>query len=195
MAQNIEIEFKNILTKEEFQKLIHFFQFTKDDFFTQENHYFDTAQFALKESGSALRIRKKNNEYELTLKQPHQEGLLETNEMLTIIEVEEMLNGGEITNHFIRTLINEMGIDPNEIEYFGTLLTKRAEIEYQAGLIVLDHSSYLNKEDYEIEYEVSNQEAGKSVFAELLSQLQIPFRKTENKIKRFYQEKYKAQLP
>lgn len=195
MAQNIEIEFKNILTKEEFQKLIHFFQFTKDDFFTQENHYFDTAQFALKESGSALRIRKKNNEYELTLKQPHREGLLETNEMLTIIEVEEMLNGGEITNHFIRSLISEMGIDPNEIEYFGTLLTKRAEIEYQAGLIVLDHSSYLNKEDYEIEYEVSNQEAGKSVFAELLSQLQIPFRKTENKIKRFYQEKYKAQLP
>ncbi|MEH7347045.1 CYTH domain-containing protein, partial [Bacillus sp. JJ1532] len=58
---------------------------------------------------------------------------------------------------------------------------------------VLDHSYYLNKEDFEIEYEVSNREKGLEVFSELLLNLDIPIRKTDNKIMRFYKEKYNQQ--
>lgn len=193
MSQNIEIEFKNMLTKQEFENLINFFQINEEDFFLQENHYFDTANFDLKEKGSALRIRQKNNEYELTLKQPHKEGLLETNENMSILEAEQMFRGEKLSNETIRSCISKMNIDPNQIHYFGSLTTKRAEIEYKQGLVVLDHSWYLNKEDYELEYEVSNKEAGQKAFIALLDKLQIPQRKTDNKIKRFYKEKYKAQ--
>lgn len=59
MVQELEIEFKNLLTKEEFHRLADFFQLTEKDFAEQENYYFDTKYFALKKHGAALRIRKK----------------------------------------------------------------------------------------------------------------------------------------
>ena len=49
----------------------------------------------------------------------------------------------------------------------------------------------LKKEDYELEFEVSNREKGEIYFTELLSTLKIPVRKTKNKVRRFYEEKYK----
>ena len=80
MDQHIEIEYKNLLTKQDFERLVQFFKIESNQFFTQQNHYFDTTDFRLKKSGSALRIREKNETYELTLKQPAAEGKLETNQ-------------------------------------------------------------------------------------------------------------------
>ena len=59
MSQSIEIEFKNLLSIEEFNRMITYFQLSDDDFFRQINHYFDTKDFALKNLGCALRIREK----------------------------------------------------------------------------------------------------------------------------------------
>ncbi|WP_102271805.1 CYTH domain-containing protein [Cytobacillus massiliigabonensis] len=190
MFQNIEIEFKNLLTRQEFEKLVSHFRLNETDFFTQENHYFDTPDFALKERASALRIRKKEGNYELTLKQPYQDALLETNEILEPITAELMVKTGKIENETIKRLIEEMNIDSDRIQYFGSLTTKRAEVEYEGGLVVIDNSFYLNKEDFELEYEVSNRIDGQKKFSALLEQLKIPMRKTENKIKRFYNVKY-----
>lgn len=190
MAQNIEIEFKNLITKLEFERLIKHFGLNDTDFFTQENHYFDTPDFALKAQSSALRIRKKEEEYELTLKQPYQDALLETNEILDEATAEMMFKTGKITNLTIKKLIEDMEINPDEIQYFGSLTTKRAEAEYKKGLIVIDNSFYLNIEDFELEYEVSDRKDGQNKFLTLLKQLEIPIRETENKIKRFYNVKY-----
>ncbi|MBP2241186.1 uncharacterized protein YjbK [Cytobacillus eiseniae] len=191
MSQNIEIEFKNMITKQEFEKVKQFFAIKEIDFFTQENHYFDTPDFALKEQGSALRIRKKADQYELTLKQPHPDGLLETNENLDAETANQIFANGHINNEKILSILTNMSIDPKRIRYFGSLTTKRAEIAFQEGLLVLDNSYYLTIEDFEIEYEVSNREKGEAIFLALLEKLSIPIRQTENKIKRFYFEKYK----
>ncbi|MBN8199146.1 CYTH domain-containing protein [Bacillus sp. NTK034] len=191
--KNIEIEFKNMLTSEEFSSLIDFFYLRSEDFSEQENHYFDTPDFLLKSKGSALRIRQKNGSFELTLKQPHPEGLLETNENITESEAAEMIQTGKIPKEQIIISIEKLGIKTDRLQYFGTLATKRAEKEYMKGLAVLDHSSYLNKEDFELEYEVDNRNEGELTFLNLLKQLNIPVRKTENKIKRFYNEKYRQQ--
>ncbi|MGX2958958.1 CYTH domain-containing protein [Peribacillus sp. JNUCC 23] len=190
MNQHLEIEFKNLLTKAEFQRLKQSFSVKDTDFIYQENHYFDTPQFSLKENESALRIRHKKGHYELTLKQPAKEGLLETNQSLSKEEAESLLQGNRIPEGYITTLIAEMGID-SDIQFFGTLGTNRAEFTYQGGLLVLDHSLYLNTEDFEVEYEVTNKLAGKEIFEKLLDSLQIPIRKTENKVRRFYQTKKK----
>ncbi|MBU8768169.1 CYTH domain-containing protein [Cytobacillus oceanisediminis] len=191
--KNIEIEFKNMVNREEFSSLIDFFNIRSEDFSEQENHYFDTPDFLLKAKGSALRIREKNGSFELTLKQPHPEGLLETTENLTESEAAEMIRTGKIPAELIIRSIKELGIEPDKLQYFGTLATKRAEKEYMKGLAVLDHSRYLNKEDFELEYEVDNRNEGELTFLNLLKQLNIPVRKTENKIKRFYNEKYRQQ--
>ncbi|MGY6209846.1 CYTH domain-containing protein [Cytobacillus firmus] len=191
--KNIEIEFKNMITTDEFTALMNFLNLRSEDFSEQENHYFDTPDFLLKEKGSALRIRQKYGSFELTLKQPHPEGLLETNEDLSESEAAEMIQNGKIPREQIKKSLEELGIKTDNLRYFGTLTTKRAEKEYNKGLAVLDHSRYLNKEDFEIEFEVDDRKEGQMVFLNLLQQLNIPVRKTENKIKRFYNEKYRQQ--
>lgn len=189
MSQNIEIEFKNILLKEEFLLLIHHFSIKESQFFDQENHYFDTPNFSLKEQNSALRIREKNGQYEMTLKQPAKEGLLETNQLLSMEEALIALSGGGLPAGTVSEMIANMSISYAKLTYFGSLKTKRVEFTYHNGLLVLDHSSYLNKEDFEVEYEVENYREGDQVFHQLLQRFNIPVRKTDNKIKRFYQQK------
>lgn len=189
MSQQIEIELKNILTKAEFIQLKQYLHFTDKDFFKQINYYFDTPHFTLKNNNQALRIREKNGHYELTLKQQAEVGLLETNEQISPSQFEQMIHTGEIPNGNIRTIVHTQLQDNETIAFFGHLTTWRAEKEYMGGLIVLDNSSYLNVEDFELEYEVSNLEIGQKHFDALLTNQAIPKRNTINKIARFYLRK------
>jgi uncharacterized protein YjbK len=193
MSQNIEIEFKNMLTKEEFNQLKSHFHVNSSDFVKQENHYFDTLDFALKSNSCALRIREKKGRFEMTLKQPHPEGLLETNQILSKEQAHALLHGGQIMEGDVKTQILTMGVNTDAIRYFGSLQTDRVEFPYLEGLLVLGFSSYLNVQDYEVEYEVSNRDIGESTFLNLLSELNIPIRKSKNKVKRFYEEKKRQQ--
>lgn len=59
MSETIEIEFKNLLTKVEYEKLLNAFNVKDEQIICQTNHYFDTPDFTLKDLGSALRIREK----------------------------------------------------------------------------------------------------------------------------------------
>lgn len=190
MSQNLEIEFKNMLSKEEYQTLLEFFCIPEEKIFSQENHYFDTEAFALKSKGSALRIRQKGSEYEMTLKQPAPEGLLETNQRLSAAAATLAINSSVLPEGRIKEIILNMNISFSAIKYFGSLTTKRAETDYKGGLLVFDHSYYLNQEDFELEYEVVTYQYGQEVFKQLLQEHGIPERKTMNKIRRFYQQKY-----
>lgn len=190
MKQELEIEFKNLLTEKEFHRLASHFSVKEDDFITQENHYFDTPEFSLKNHGTALRIRKKNEKYTLTLKQPYNDGLLESHQSLSSQEAAGLLDGDAAITGEIAGLIQQLGIDVTRLAYFGTLATKRAQLPYKDGLLVLDHSFYLNKDDYELEFEAADFHVGKQQFNDLLEQFRIPIRHTENKIRRFYQLKY-----
>ncbi|WP_042356464.1 CYTH domain-containing protein [Bacillus rubiinfantis] len=191
MTENLEIEFKNMLTKEEYELLFKEFAIDETQVFTQENHYFDTVDFSLKNLGSALRIRKKGNQFEMTLKQPVAIGLLETNQLLNETEASQAIQYNRLPEGEIKEILAEKGISYSSLSYFGSLVTNRVERSYKEGLLVLDHSLYLRKEDFELEYEVTDFEIGKERFQHLLKQFGIPERRTENKIQRFYHEKYK----
>jgi uncharacterized protein YjbK len=191
MSQNIEIEFKNLLTKAEYERILVAFNITDNQIFTQENLYFDTADFALKNTKSALRIRKKGADYVMTLKQPRKIGLLETNQRLTSEEASAAIHNGRLPEGHIKQLVEENNIPFAKIEYFGSLITNRAEIVYENGLLVLDHSIYLQQEDYEIEFEVEDYQEGLINFHALLNRFRIPERQTENKVQRFYNQKNK----
>jgi uncharacterized protein YjbK len=190
MKQQIEIEFKNLLTKEEFEKIKHAFHIQDRQFIYQENHYFDTPQFSLKEKGAALRIRVKNHTYTLTLKQTLKQGMLETHEQLTKEEALSLLNGTTTVKGEMKRVLETIGVFPEQLQHFGTLATNRAQIPYEGGILVFDHSHYLQTDDYEIEYETNDFTHGKQVFEKLLASLNIPIRPTANKIKRLYAKKY-----
>lgn len=185
MAQEIEIEFKNLLTKQEFHLLLDKLPFSKSSI-EQTNHYFETNPFTLKKHGSALRIRYKNGKYRLTLKEPHELGLQETHDTLTEQEAKQWLNGNIIPKEHTTKQLKQMGVNPEELTYFGSLTTRRHEINYRGSIIVLDLSTYNGKEDYEFELETNNREKGLALFQELMSTYGIPIRKTPNKIERFF---------
>ncbi len=190
MSEQIEIEFKNLLSSEEFTQLTQYFKIKPEHFIVQKNHYFDTATFDLKKYTSALRIREKNSSFEMTLKQPleHQKGLLETNWDIDPHTAKQIIKDGGIPDSQISERIKNLNINPDEIRYFGTLTTKRVELPYKSGLLVLDNSSYFQIEDYEVEFEVDNFEQGKEEFEQLLSEAGIPVRPTMNKVQRFYNQ-------
>ncbi|MGB8000302.1 MAG: CYTH domain-containing protein, partial [Anaerobacillus sp.] len=70
--------------------------------------------------------------------------------------------------------------------HLGNLTTHRAELQLTTGLLVLDHSEYLDQEDYELEFEVSDFEKGKRDFERVLTKHHIPKREAKNKILRFF---------
>jgi uncharacterized protein YjbK len=190
LSQHIEIEFKNMLTKDEYFHLITEFSIDETMIGTQINHYFDTETFQLKELGSALRIREKNGQFELTLKQPAKVGLLETNQEITKEIALATLQGASLPSGSVKDQLLKSGFPIEQLQYFGSLTTNRCELQYKGGLLVLDHSLYLLKEDYELEYEVHDVTEGELAFKQLLKSFRIPIRATENKIKRFYNQKY-----
>lgn len=186
MSQEIEIEFKNLINEDEFNLLVSHFKITSDSFFRQHNDYFDTSDFKLKSQHTALRVREKKGFYQLTLKQPHTVGLLEIHQNLSAEEVKDFFLKRELAYGDVQNRLNELNIPVAHLQHLGRLTTDRAEIKHDTGLIVLDHSYYLDHEDFELEYEVSDYDPGKQAFETLLSQFHIPVRTTPNKIIRFY---------
>lgn len=184
MAQELEIEFKNMLTKEEYSFLLTTYEL-ENDIKTQTNDYFDTADFLIREKGAALRVRNKKASLVLTLKQPADEGLLETHQSISHETFEEMKKNGALPEGEVLSQLQELGIH-DQLHHLGRLTTHRAEFATDNGLLVLDHSEYLNREDFELEFEVSAFEAGERAFHHLLQQHQIPKRAAKNKILRFF---------
>jgi adenylate cyclase len=187
--EEVEIEFKNMLTEEEFNRIKDGLSLAESDFFQQINDYLDTEDFSLKKKGCALRIRRKQGIYELTLKQPHTTGLLETSDQLSRDEADRILGSGAFPEGSVKARLIEIGISPEKLRHVGTLSTNRAERQWEEGLICLDKSSYFQKIDYELEYEVTDEKRGRERFCELLNRFGIPLRPAENKIFRLYREK------
>jgi len=165
--------------------LLKSFYFKDVSPFTQTNFYMDTEDFKLRDKHIAMRIRDAGKVKEMTLKIPQQIGVMEYNiplddSLLTqdFFEVETLPE--PIRSELIRRDIHA------PLKVFGALSTERMETEYESGLLVLDASAYLDTEDFELEYEVSDYDSGKQIFDNLLKQHNIPVSVSKNKVQRFY---------
>lgn len=183
----MEYESKNLLTKLEYDTLCKYLNHTNIKPKVQINYYFETDNFALKKQGAALRIREKNGHYVLTLKQPYQDGLLETHNKITHDTLQLWLRNEITSIPNIDSKLNELSISRDKIKYGGQLLTERIEVNQFDALIVLDKSKYNHKIDYELEVEASSKEKAEQVLNQLLEMYQIEKKHTPNKIARFYQ--------
>ena len=61
MGQELEIEFKNLLTQEDYSSLKQYY-FKQNEPFKQTNHYIDTENHDIISQKMALRIREKNKQ-------------------------------------------------------------------------------------------------------------------------------------
>lgn len=185
MSKELEIEFKNLLMKEEYLALLTSFGYTIADAQTQTNHYFDTEDFQLKALHSALRIRNKANDFESTLKIPAATGNYEITDKLSEQQAEAMLNSRNFESPEVLAVLTEKNIDPGKLKLLGSLTTHRIEFNYKDGLLVLDHSQYCGIDDFEVEFEVSDEKLGQQQFQEFLEEQDIPLRTADKKIARF----------
>lgn len=176
-----EIEFKNLLTKEEFNLLLNHFEIKPNDFKVQTNYYFDTPSNYFKENKIGFRLRVLPDRNELTMKVPEQEHVInETTQFITDLEKENILQNLSFPPV---PFLEQLNLE-EELICIGSMQTKRATSSYKNGILFFDHSLYSNTEDFEVEYECNNVEIGKEAFLYLLKTLQIPLRHADKKIAR-----------
>ncbi|MEK4562291.1 CYTH domain-containing protein [Staphylococcus sp. FSL K6-3157] len=188
MATNNEIEFKQLLSQSQYQSIYNKY-FPEMQPFSQTNYYIDTEQFDLRSHKSALRIRVKDDYYEMTLKVPAEVGLMEYNfETHVIPELNKKLVANDLPLEITEQL-NKMNVDVNQLVILGALTTSRLEKAIQGNLLVLDKSDYLNYQDYELEYEVEDYDDGLIQFKMILEAFDIKHETPENKVQRFFNRK------
>ncbi|MGX0739811.1 uncharacterized protein YjbK [Staphylococcus capitis] len=192
MATNNEIEFKQILTKDLYDKIFNTY-FKNEKPFRQTNYYIDTKGFKLRDHRSALRIRVKDNSYEMTLKVPAEVGLMEYNHPTNVkLKMNDTLSNSKLPDDIRNIIEGQFNVSEDELIILGDLTTLRVETHYQNELLVLDKSEYLNKVDYELEFEVDSYNEGYEKFKQLLQEFDIKHEKPLNKVQRFFEEKQNA---
>lgn len=182
LNEAIEIEYKILLTKEIFSLILKDYQNNIQNDYIQTNHYL--IHPVLQEKKYMLRIREKNQEYELTLKRPVGKHRLETNIMIDKQTKDKIFRHQSVHNEIMEILKNE-GIDPLELENQFSLTTHRYDIPLKYGTLSLDQNSYLNITDYELEYEVNDEKNGYQHFLEIIKPYHLQYIKNcDSKIKR-----------
>ena len=186
--QEIEKEFKNLLTKEQYTSLMEDYKdvFTKD--VIQTNSYYDYEDL-LQEHKMALRIRivEGKNTGEITLKIP--QSSLEVVEFTEVLPV-DILNQYNNDKQFtlppsIQKALEKEGLSLQIVMQTALLTTHRLEGTLSENeCIVLDESHYNGNIDYEMEMEVCSLELGEPVFLGILAKYNIKRQQAESKIKR-----------
>ena len=184
----IEKEFKNLLTKAQYESIADDYQsvFTKD--VTQTNSYYDY-EGLLQQHKMALRIRivEGKETGEITLKIP--QSSLEVLEYTEVLPV-DILNAYNHDKQFalptsLQETLENKGITLQTVNQTALLTTHRLEGALSENeWLVLDESHYNGKVDYEMEMEVRSLELGEPVFLGILAKYNIERRQAESKIKR-----------
>lgn len=176
MVNNLEIEYKLLISHDEFEKLSSFFP--KKTFIRQTNTYYDTRSEELKKQGCALRIREKEGKFLITLKTPAASGhheyecyVDENNaSVFKNCEIKNILDGLHLIDDFIET---------------GQCVTDRAVFELDQAELCFDINFYNGITDYEIEYEQMTPHDGITEFNKILALINKTFIKNcDSKVKR-----------
>ena len=177
MANNIEIEAKCLITKEEYNQVIDFYKADKIKKIKQTNYYIDTEDLKLKQFGMALRIREKENDFELTLKAPLAEGLLEKNEIISWKQYETYKEDNVFPDCPLVDFIKMLNIKVEDLKILTQLTTDRIEIKDidESGVLSIDKNSYNNVIDYELEFEGPSIEKASAVLEKICLDAKINY--------------------
>jgi uncharacterized protein YjbK len=182
MQAGPDVQFKTLLSKEEYDILIEKFKGNRTDF--QTNHYFDTKRFSLKALDSSLRVRERET-LEITLKRKKGYKLLELTqpvdrETFQVFRETGVLPDGEIKNELLPL------IGDQKLVNFLSLSTLRMYLPYKNGVLFIDKSEYLGVTDYELEYSARNYHEAKKEFIQIIGEFGIKYKKADKKIRRAF---------
>jgi uncharacterized protein YjbK len=178
----LEAEAKVLLNYKAYSMLVNHFKLRDALVIKQTNYYFDTKSFDLAKMKATVRIRSVGSTYVLTLKTDSPEGRLETNENISSSCFTNIMNGDFVKAGNVPEKIRELGLIPQNLQYFDSLNTKRYQINYNdvvypsyEGKLCIDQNTYGDTIDYEVEYEGKTIESAKKTLAKLMEDLNLPF--------------------
>lgn len=173
MSSNIEIEAKVLLLKDEYETIIEKLNLSRYRKIRQTNHYIDTPDRFLKKNGIALRIREKEEDFELTLKTPLSEGLLEKNESISWRDFENLNQKHVFPEGNIKKFLSILGVNVEELKILTSLCTERISVDYETFGLALDKNTYSDIVDYELEIESSSMEHAQEEMENILKSCNI----------------------
>ena len=182
--REIEIEFKNLLTENQYDALYEKYDLSNSEEIINKNFYYDDADESFKKIGAALRIRYTNKKTEMTLKIKGETQNVEINVPLDEKYPKEPTVLPILTNEIISELerMNAKIKTPMLIQKIETL---RHEVTLEEGLLVLDKTTFINDiVDYELEFETKDYETGLATFEKLLEENNIDKNPAKPKIAR-----------
>lgn len=155
-----ENEFKVMLTKEQYEKLLGLYDFVT---FTQTNHYYDTAGLEMSARHITVRVRELDGGFFLQMKLPTDTEFSRTELSREISALPEALSGAELSEL--------AGGEFPDVKRLGSLTTVRSVWKFDGGETDLDRSSYFGKTDFELEIEFTDEQAARDVLAKLRREL------------------------
>ncbi len=201
MMETIEKEIKLLLSEKKFGILYNYLEkrFGVQKKYIHVNYYIDTPTYFLKRQGISVRIRQHESSiYEFTIKKNLSRGnrvsiKKENNHLLNQIEAKKILEDGiNDDDIFIFNILSKYLVSPLEepLIILGNLTTTRTEflVSHLVEPIILDHSCYLEQEDYELEWETEDIDVAIQHMTRILNEVDINERPLlKSKSSRFYQ--------
>ena len=182
--REIEIEFKNLLTKDQYASLFEKYDLKNSEEIINKNFYYDDADESFKKIGAALRIRYTNKKTEMTLKVKGETQNVEINVPLDEKYPKEPTVLPILPNEIIAEL-ERMNVKIKTPMLIQKIETLRYEIALEEGLLVLDETTFINDiVDYELEFETKDYETGIVAFEKLLEKNNIDKNPAKPKIAR-----------
>ncbi|TFG81821.1 MAG: CYTH domain-containing protein [Erysipelotrichales bacterium] len=174
MRINNEIEYKTLVSEDQFNRLLAHFTISKT--IHQTNTYFDTADRKLKAMRIACRIRVSDVMIEATVKESTDEGILEYNQTLETFDP-DVFKTKEFRNLFKRLHMTEPLFE------IGNASTTRFIVEEEQGELCFDRTVFQNHTDFELEYEVKvDAQLGYARFMHILELEDIPYVASKSKM-------------
>ena len=186
MNPNLEIEYKMLISEENYLKLMDIYQKQPT---LQTNVYYNCKYEDLKSRGIGMRIRDVNNTHLFTLKVKTDNGHKEYEAYTNENSIEAL--------HEVKFIFDELNIKGPYIET-GRLNTYRSEIPFNHGVLCLDRNEYYGITDYELEFEIypdKDADEGMKEFTAVLSQVNLSYiQNKKSKIQRCLNAKKKNEM-
>ncbi|PMC48017.1 adenylate cyclase [Streptococcus sp. UMB1385] len=182
--REIEIEFKNLLTENQYDALYEKYDLSNSEEIINKNFYYDDTDESFKKIGAALRIRYTNKKTEITLKIKGDTQNVEINVPLDERYPKEPTVLPILPNEIISEL-ERMNVKIKTPMLIQKIETLRHEVTLEEGLLVLDKTTFINDiVDYELEFETKDYESGLAAFEKLLEENNIDKSPAKPKIAR-----------
>ena len=185
MSINLEIESKVMITREDYKKLLK--EFSHEKTYTQTNFYILPINKENYSKEFGIRIRKKNHNFELTIKQNLKIAKKEINQKISRKSHKFFVKTGIFPDGEVKDfIIKNCSYNIEDLRILGKMITTRTDINFEGSLISIDKSKYNGKIDYEIECEDKSINSAETKLKKFLSSRNIKYEKSKySKLARF----------